>query len=672
MRYVLLGPIAVIGPDGPRPLAGPKQRAVLAALLLRANQVVSDDQLCALVWGTDLPANARAQLQVYMSNLRKVVGRDTIDRQPPGYKIHVQPDELDLHVFTTTVEQAATELAEGRADSAARLLRQALQLWAGPALGGAGDPLLAYEGPALEELRLSAYEQLAETGLALGEAASLIGDLSRLVHKHPFRERLGQHLMLALHAAGRTTEALAAYSAIRARLSGELGIDPGPRLRQAYQRILRGDDHPGGIEEAPRTRVVPAQLPHATAGFVGRETELRQLHIELQRWAAGDEPPLRIWVLHGPPGVGKTALATQAAHATRRFFPDGQLYLDLHGHDPHRPPLAPADALRQLLRSVGAGADHLPGTTDEQAQLLRSLLAGRRVLILLDGARSAEQVRPLLPGRSAIVLVTSRHRLDDLVARDGADSLAVEPMPVNDTVQLLRNELGDSRTDAAAEAVRKLAEQCDGLPLAARIAAANIAARGSGPLDAAVTDLTRDGLLEALTLDGASHISFATAAATSYAALPEDLRRLFRRLGLLPNPQFTSSAATAVDGGDAAATRRRLRGLAAAGLLRPAGPDHYRMHRLLHLYAQSLSNPAPAAVLSHPRVREPGQDIEGQPEGGGRTQVAVAPAHDLQLRGGQRPLKDAHLVQRAGEPVNAVEPRTELKPVHIEGVTACQ
>lgn len=648
MRYVLLGPVAVIGPDGPRALAGPKQRSLLAALLLRANQVVSDDQLCGLVWGTDWPSNARAQLQVYMSGLRKAIGRGTISRKPPGYQIHVGPGELDLLVVRAAVERAAADLAAGRAEPAARQLRDALSRWPGPALGGAAEPLVHSEGATLEELRLTAYEQLADAELELGRAGGLIGQLARLVQEHPFRERLALHLMRALHQAGRTPEALAAYAAIRTRLTGELGIDPSPRLRELHQSILRGNDPADSVpvDGGAPGWLAPAQLPPAPAVLVGRDREHADLSAAVEQWAAQDDPPVRLFVLHGLPGVGKTALATSWAHDVRRLFPDGQLHVDLYGFHAHRPPLPVAEALGQLLRALGTAAHQLPDSVEERSRLLRSLLAGRRVLLLLDGAASAEQIRPLLPGHRAVVVVTSRYRLDDLVVHDGAVSVPVEPLPLAETVTLLRAELGAASVDADPEVAADLAGTCGGLPLAARIAAANIAARGGGALRPAVADLVRDGVLEALSLDGAPDNSFSTAAAASYARLPSDQRRFFRRLGRLELPEFTCAAAEAADPGDPAATRRRLRALAAANLLHPAGRDRYRMHELLHRYARSL--PALAGVArSHPRVSGGGHDLERKPQHGGRPQVGVV-AHPGQFLGGQRAVEDADLVERPG------------------------
>ena len=614
MRYELLGPVTVRGPVGPLLLGGPKQRSLLAALLLRANQVVSDDQLTDLIWGAARPANARAQLQVSMSGLRKVIGRDTISRQPPGYRIHVRPGELDLHDFTDALERAGTDLAAGRHERAARLLRDALATWPGPALGGAAEPLVDSEMPALDELRLTAYEQFAAAELALGRAEGLIGELSRLASEHPFRERLGLHLMQALHAAGRTPEALAAYAAIRERLSGELGIDPSARLRELHQLILQG-----GAVPARSGGLAPAQLPAAPATLAGREAELRELAAAIAGWTATDDPPTRLLVLHGPPGVGKTALAVAAAHRERALFPGGQLHVDLCGFHPHRPPLPAAEALRQLLRSLDVDADRMPDTAEERSRLLRSLLAGRRVLLLLDDAGSADQVRALLPGHRALVVVTSRHRLDDLVVRDGARGLAVRPLPLGDVVTLIRAELGDDRVDADPRAATELAGLCGGLPLAARIATANLAARGPGRLGEAVADLTRDGLLEALALDGSPGDSFGTAAAASYAALPVDQRRLFRRLGQLAHPRFTVAAAVAVDGGDGPATRRRLRALVAASLLQPGGADRYRMHELLHLYARSLPPQVVSSYRGSSHADRPAQH-------GGRPDLGMVPS----------------------------------------------
>ncbi|EWM10799.1 transcriptional regulator [Kutzneria sp. 744] len=409
MRYRLLG--HVTASDGP--LGGAKPRSVLAALLLHANQVVPDRRLWSLVWGDSPPATVRSQLQICVSGLRKLLGPATILRSGTGYLIRVLPGELDLDVFTDLV-------AHGR-------FRDALDLWQGPALSGCTDSLV--DSVRLDDRRLAAFEAFFDTELQRAPSATLIAELRRLVAEHPHRERFAEQLMLALHAAGRTAEALAAYTTTRRRLIAELGIEPDTRLQDLHQHLITGRTQrpqpdtaagrptPAQLPQPSRSPAhrptpplipTPAQLPHSPEGFAGRVDELRRLDADLADWA-GDS--VRIRVLAGPPGVGKTALAVRWAQEVRAEFPDGQLYVDLSHADPDT-------ALKGLLHALGV--DRVPDRTEERAALYRSALAERKVLVLLDNAADADQVRPLLPGRSALVLVTSRRRLTGLAARDGA------------------------------------------------------------------------------------------------------------------------------------------------------------------------------------------------------------------------------------------------------------
>ncbi|WP_218029731.1 AfsR/SARP family transcriptional regulator, partial [Streptomyces sparsogenes] len=266
MRYQLLGPVTATGPQGPVPVAGPKRRAVLAALLLNANRVVSERQLSNLVWGNDPPASVRGQIQVHVSELRKLVGRDTILRQAPGYLIVVRPGELDLHAFDEAVTLARDELEAGRAESAAERLRVVLDTWRGPALGGVTEPLRALEGPALNERRLSALEDFFDARLAAGRHVHTVGELRQAVGRHPFRERLQVQLMLALHRCGRTPEALQVYADTRARLASEVGIEPGRSLRETHLRLLR-DTTEGAAADAPgRAPVADVPVAHVPIG----------------------------------------------------------------------------------------------------------------------------------------------------------------------------------------------------------------------------------------------------------------------------------------------------------------------------------------------------------------------------------------------------------------------
>lgn len=560
MRYRLLGPVAAHLDGEPVRLGGPKQRAVLAALLLNANRVVSEERLIGLVWDGEPPTSARGQLQVRIWELRKLLGRSAIVRRSPGYLIEVAPGQLDVQVFCDAVTAARVDLAEGRVDAGVARLRDALALWEGPVLGGVTEALQDREGRSLDERRLAAVEDLFDAELRAGRHAAVIGELRRAGDEHPFRERLQAALMLALHRSGRTSEALAAYAETRRRFTAELGIEPGRALQELHVQVLQGE----GSAPAPVAR--PAQLPHDVRGFAGRHAELARLD------DAG------IWVITGAAGVGKTALAVRWARRARDRFPDGQLYVDLRGFDADHEPVPPAAALAQLLRALGR--QRLPSGVDELAALYRTALADRDVLVLLDNARDGDQVAPLLPP-SGMVLVTSRHRLGDLVARTGARSLPLSVLPAADSRALLTGVLGVESSDSLDE----LARLCGHLPLALRIAAANL-----GPqvrVDDLVAELRADPLT-GLTVDGADESLLTRAFGVSYAALTPGSQRLFRLLGLVPGADFTPREAAALLDVPPAEAARLLHGLAAAHLVERHGPGRFRFHDLVRDYARTL------------------------------------------------------------------------------------
>ena len=458
MRYRLLGPVTVFGDAGAVRPGGQKQTSVLAALLLNPNRVVTEDRLIDLTWGENAPPSVRGRLQVHISELRKLLGRDVILRRAPGYVIEVAPGERDLDVFD---EEVARARATSGPDAVAHL-RTALALWDGTPLGGVSEALAAHQGPALAERRLVVLEELYEQELASGRHGEVVGELRQLVDEHPFRERLRATLMLALHRCGRTPEALETYARAHALLVDELGIEPGQALQDLQLRLLRGEGEPAPVVApvAPR----PAELPLDVRGFAGRAPEL----------AALDEPG-DVWVITGTAGVGKTALAVHWAHTARARYPDGQLYVNLRGFDADDEPLTPAAALAQLLRTLGVDLRDVPPGLDDQSKLYRSLLADRQALVVLDNARDAAQVLPLLPS-SGRVLVTSRHRLDELVARTGARSLGLAQLREDDSRALLTALLGE-RATAEPEAADELARLCGHHPLALRIAAANTGGR---------------------------------------------------------------------------------------------------------------------------------------------------------------------------------------------------
>ncbi|WP_410644045.1 BTAD domain-containing putative transcriptional regulator [Amycolatopsis sp. lyj-346] len=562
MRYRLLGPITVLGDTGPVRPAGQKQTSVLATLLLNPNRVVTEDRLIDLTWGENAPPSVRGRLQVHISELRKLLGRDVIVRRAPGYLIEVAPGDRDLDVFDDEVAKAR---ATSGADAVTHL-RAALALWEGTPLGGVSEALAEYEGPALAERRLVALEELYEQELVSGRHGEVAGELRRLVDEHPFRERLRAALMLALHRCGRTREALETYTRAHDLLVDELGIEPGQALQELRLRILRGEGEP-----APVTPVTPrpAELPADVRGFAGRAPEL----------AALDEPG-DVWVITGTAGVGKTALAVHWAHTARARYPDGQLYVNLRGFDADDEPLTPAAALAQLLRTLGVDLRDVPPGVDDQSKLYRSLLADRQALVVLDNARDTAQVLPLLPS-SGRVLVTSRHRLDELVARVGARSLGLKQLREADSRALLTALLGD-RTAAEPEAAAELARLCGHHPLALRIAAANTGVASIGEL---VDELRGDPLAH-LGFDGAGESAVAKAFSVSYQALAPGLRQAFRLLALVPGADFTAIALAALLEVPIEEATRRLRGLIAANLLEAHAPRRYRFHDLARRYAE--------------------------------------------------------------------------------------
>jgi len=561
LRYVLLGPVAVLGPAGPVRPAGPKQASVLAALLLSPGRVVPEDRLIDLTWGEQAPRSARGRLQVHVSDLRKLLGAEVITRSASGYSIEVAPGERDLDVVDDAVALARTLTGE----AAIARLREALALWTGTPLDGVSDELAELERPALVERRLAIAEELHELQLAEGHHAEAAGGLRKLVDEHPYRERPRAALMLALHRCGRTAEALEVYSQGHELLASELGIEPGQALRDAQLHVLRGEEQPPAL---PPAEVRPAELPFAARGFAGRTAEL----------AALEDGEDGVWLITGTAGVGKTALAVQWAHAARDRYPDGQLYVNLRGFDADDEPLSPAAALAQLLRALGV----TPSESDDQSGLFRSLLADRKALVVLDNARDAAQVLPLLPS-SGRVLVTSRHRLSDLVARTGARTITLSQLPPQDSRALLVSALGADRVAAEPTAAADLAEVCGHHPLALRIAAAGVGAS----IGSAVAELRADPLLA---FDGAERSAVATAFSVSYQALPADQQRLFRLLGIVPGPDFTPhDAAALLDAGTGVATRL-LRGLSAANLVEAHAAGRYRFHDLVRRYAEERSD----------------------------------------------------------------------------------
>jgi DNA-binding SARP family transcriptional activator/tetratricopeptide (TPR) repeat protein len=597
-------------------LGAAKLRAVLALLLLHANQLTSLDHLIDELWEEHPPSTAANLVQQYISRLRRMLrpgGDDCgsmvlLATRPGGYLLQVEREALDANRFQALVEQSRLAIASGDTQRAAHGLRQGLALWRGAALVDVPPTRsVAAEAARLEELRLAAVEDRIRTELALGQHTDLIGELQALVDAHPLRERLRGQLMLALYRSGRQAEALAVYRAGRRVLVEELGLEPGQELQALHQAILTRDctlDPPGragGAQPAGRL-VVPAQLPADPAEFTGRADVLRQLHALLQHDRGGRPATVVISAIGGTAGVGKTALAVHWAHRVRAGFPDGQLYVNLRGYAP-TPPMCPVEALAQLLRALGVGTEQVPVEVEEAAGLYRSLLTDRRVLIVLDNARDAEQVRPLLPaGPGCLVLVTSRDRLSGLVARDGARRLTLDVLAPAEAHELLARILGQEQVQAEPEATAELARVCGFLPLALRIAAANLLDQPGQPIASYVTRLRAGDRLAELAVDGDPQAAVGMAFDASYAALDRAAQRLFGLLGLVPGPDVTAGAAATLAGATLRQAERLLERLAGAHLLEPRGGGRYGFHDLLRLYARRRaeeedSEPARQAAL---------------------------------------------------------------------------
>src|SRR5215471_5272013 len=608
LAFHVLGPLQVTRAGAPVTLGGPRERVLLAALLVDHGRVVSVDGLAQALWGDHPPATARHQVAMGVSRLRKALaaagaGPGVIATCTPGYR--VADCWLDTRCFEERAGQAHEALAAGDREEAARLLRAGLSLWRGPALSGIDRPFAEIEAARLEERRLMVTEEHIGLELDLGRHEELVGDLFALVRAHPLRERLRGLLMLALHRAGRR------------QLVETLGVEPGPQLRAVHQALLRDEpawDHdrpprePGDPaaepDQAGHVPPVPAQLPPDVRGFTGRRAELDALdELALMPEAAANgagERPLPIGIIAGVAGVGKTGLVLHWGHRARYRFPDGQLYADLRGYDAHQEPLPPAAVLDGFLRALGVPGDQVPGGLDERAALFRSLLHGRQMLIVLDNARTPEQVRPLLPGSSScLVLVSSRDRLDDLVACEGARLYALDLLSPAEAGDLLSRMAGDRRIDPAT--ADRIAALCDRLPLAVRIAAARLAIHPhDAPADLADRLADEQRRLPELSQ---AHRGVRASFALSYRELPGRAAALFRLLGLLDAADVATWTAAALLGVPEREGADLLDQLVRAGLLEVAGRDgagqvRYRLHDLMRLYARerNLADDGCAAV----------------------------------------------------------------------------
>ncbi|MFE7778869.1 BTAD domain-containing putative transcriptional regulator [Streptomyces sp. NPDC057445] len=578
---------------------------MLSALLLEANRIVSTESLVDAIWGDDPPTTARTQIQTCISALRAnlaAIGQNShLVTREPGYVIEVSEDQLDAALFAKYRKEAHLLAEEGRTEEAAALTRRAAELWRGPALSGTRSHKLQSMAAQLDEYRLFNLETHVDLELQLGRHDQIIPELSARVAEYPLREGLRGRLMLALYRSGRQAEALEVFRSGRLILVEQLGLEPGDELRRLESAILAGDRDlhlptdtaPAPAPEPvqvtrpappePHERAVPFQLPPDIADFTGR-TQLIKAAEDLLL-AEDERRPTPVAVLSGPSGVGKSTLAVHIGHRLMGEFSDGQLYCDLGGTQPS--PAMTLDVLGRFLRALGIPGSQIPDAVDERAEMYRNLLAGKRMLIVLDNASGAKQVRHLLPGTgNSSVIVTGRSGITGL---PGARFLHVDVLNVRESTEMLAAVVGRERVAAEPEAARALVRMVGRLPLALRIIAARLAARPNWSLEWMLDRLSD----ERRRLDELAHgeLVIRSSLALTYDGLTEDGRRLLRLLSLQDGGSVPTWAAAALLDSDLFHADDLLESLVDAQMLEvvstgPPGEPHYRLHSLVRLFAR--------------------------------------------------------------------------------------
>jgi DNA-binding SARP family transcriptional activator/tetratricopeptide (TPR) repeat protein len=626
LRLSVLGPLMARRGDAAIPLGGPLQRAVLGLLALHPESGLRPAAIIDALWGEDPPVTVAAMVHSYVSRLRHALGgsgrEGPVVAVPAGYRLDSGACELDHVAFAGLVSQARDAQAAADSAAACEAYARALGLWRGEPLA---DVDALHEHPAVTRLSLMRAEAVtgyAEAAAAAGWHDRVLGDLRGLVAREPLNERAYAWLMIALAGAGHQGAALGAFDEVRRRLDEQLGIVPGAELADAHARVLRQDIPGAAAVPAPGTAVcspvpgppvsqpraalpvpsaqvvVPRQLPAGTAHFAGRAAELAELVRMVDPGmtaSAGAAAPglgaIVISAIGGMAGVGKTALALHFAHLVAGRFPDGQLYLDLHGFGPSDDPLSSAEAVRAFLDALHVPPAQIPPGPQARGGLYRSLMAGRRMLIVLDNARDAAQVRPLLPGSgSCLVVVTSRRQVAGLAATDGARLLTLDVLSEAEARQLLAARVGADRASCEPEAIAELAELCGRLPLALSVAAARAAAWPSRPLAdlaAELRDYQRSRLdgLDA----GDATASVRAVFSWSHEQLAGPAARMFRLLGVHPGPDVTVPAAASLAGITHGEAGRLLAGLTGSHLLTEHARGRFAFHDLMRAYAAELA-----------------------------------------------------------------------------------
>ncbi|MFG2981736.1 BTAD domain-containing putative transcriptional regulator [Streptomyces sp. NPDC048258] len=579
MRFTILGPVEAVAPGSDAPGLAPRHRAVLAYLLLHGGVAISTDRLIDAMWGPLPPDSARAQIQTTIAAIRRMLRASEADgmlaTRPAGYVITPERGQLDLDEFTSLTASAAA-VSDDPGDAADQI-RAALALWRGEPLADITAHYVQSARARLNGQLLTAVERLAELELARGRHDDLIDELSVHAAANPLRERLCCQLMLALHRAGRQTDALDVARTFRATLADQQGLDPGHAFSKLEQDILR---------DAPDLRppvTAPAKpqginfLPYDVPDFTGREDELDGL---IRLWSGDNGGVVTISAIDGMAGVGKTTLAVHAGHRLADHFPDGQLFIDLQAHTAGQVPLDAGAALEILLGQLGVPTQQIPASVADRAAMWRSELSRRRVLTVLDNALGADQVRQLLPGSSrALILITSRRRLTDL---DGAHALSLDVLPAADALELFTAIVGE-RAGAEPLAVLDVLQLCGFLPLAVRIAAARLHHRPRWTV-AYLADRLRDQRRRLSEL-ATSERGVAAAFTLSYEQLTPDQQRMFRLLGLQPGRDISPEAASALADLPLEQAETLLEDLLDAHVLTQHQLGRYTFHDLLREHA---------------------------------------------------------------------------------------
>ncbi|MEV7555149.1 BTAD domain-containing putative transcriptional regulator [Amycolatopsis sp. NPDC089917] len=580
-RFGVLGPLTIESPPGRRTAPrGDHQRALLAVLLLNANSSVPVDALVETLWPETPPKSYSSNLHTYVSRLRARFEGLEIERDPRGYRLVVEPADLDLLSFREAAAAGKAAARAGDPVAAAGHYRRALAEWRGPVLSGLHLPRLDADIARLESERLAAFEDCVDAELSDGRHGELTGELQAMITEHPLRERLAAQLMIALHRAGRQADSLAVHRDLRTTLVEELGVEPGAEVRRVHAAVLRGEDP---VPSAKAAQVFPiCQLPPDIADLAGREGEIARLSGLL-----GDGAGVPVAVITGEPGAGKSTLAVSTAHRLRRSFPDGQLFVPLAGASN---PRELADVLGDLLRALGVTGPAIPDDVAARAAAYRGRLADRRVLVVLDDAAGPEQVRALLPGTpGSAVLVTSRRRLSGLA---GADRLHLAPLSGAEALTLLERLAGPDRVGAERADAERIAKACGNLPLALRIAGSRLAMRPGLPLGKLAGKLEDEvSRLDELRV---SDLQVRGSIALSYEALSPSARRALRLIGrcrTLDLPAWAVSTLidhTADEEADEAIDELVEASLLEATGLDPTGEQRFRVHDLVRVFATEL------------------------------------------------------------------------------------